>query len=67
MRGWIGDERGRMAVCLALSLLVVLGAGTIEIGRVINQANAVLKGLRVAALYAARNEFPLSPAVLTRV
>ncbi len=67
MRGLIRDECGGMVVCLALALVVVLGIGTTEIGRVISQASAVKKGVRAAALYAAGNEFPLSAAVLARV
>ena len=55
------------AAWLVLPLLVVLGFGIIEIGRVIDQAGAVKKGLRAAALYAAGNEYPLSAAVLARV
>lgn len=67
MRGFIRNERGGMVVCLALALLVVLGIGATEIGRVISQASAVKTGVRAAALYAASNEFPLSAAVLARV
>ncbi len=58
---------GGIAAWFVLPVLVVLGFGMIEIGRVIHQAGAVNKGLRAAALYAAENEYPLSAAVLARV
>ncbi len=67
MRAFIRNECGGVAAGLALSLMVVLGIGTTEIGRVISQASAVEKGLRAAARYVAQNEFPLSAAVLARV
>ncbi len=67
MREFIRNRCGGGAAWLVLPLLVVLGLGMIEIGRVINQAGAVKTGLRAAALYAAGNEFPLSAAVLARV
>lgn len=63
------DSRGIAPVefALALPLLVLVAMGMVEMGRVVNQATAVQKGLRAGALYAARNEFPLSAAVLTEV
>ncbi len=67
MRDFIRNGCGGCAAWLVLPLLVVLGLGMIEIGRVISQAGAVKTGLRAAALYAAGNEFPLSAAVLARV
>ncbi len=67
MWGFIRNEGGGITTYLALSLLVVVGIGTTEIGRVIHQASAVEKGVRAAARYAARSEFPLSAAVLARV
>jgi hypothetical protein len=57
---------GRSEGWLALPLLVMLAFGMIEIGRAINQAGAVMKGMRTAGLYAAEDEFPLSAAVLAR-
>lgn len=67
MRDFIRNRCGGFAAWLVLPLLVMLGFGMIEIGRVINQAGAVKTGLRAAALYAAGNEYPLSAAVLARV
>ncbi len=67
MGDFIRFRCGGNAAWLVLPLLVVLGFGIIEIGRVIDQAGAVKKGLRAAALYAAGNEYPLSAAVLARV
>ncbi len=67
MRGFIGNEWGGITMGLALALLAVVGIGTTEIGRVISHANAVEKGLRAAARYAAGSEHPLSAAVLARV
>ena len=67
MREFIRNRCGGFAAWLVLPLLVVLGLGMIEIGRVINQAGAVKTGLRAAALYAAGNEFPLTATVLARV
>ena len=67
MRDFIRNRCGGSAAWLVLPLLVVLGLGIIEIGRVISQAGAVKTGLRAAALYAAGNEYPLSAAVLARV
>ncbi len=63
------DSRGvaPVAFVLALPLLVLVAVGMIDAGRVINQATVVQKGLRAGALYAARNDFPLSAAVLTQV
>ncbi len=64
MRGIIRNKWGRLAAFLALPML---GIGMTEIGRVIYQATAVQNALRAGALYAARNEFPLSAAALAQV
>ncbi len=67
MRHMVRNECGGLTAFLVLSALVVLGIGMTEIGRVISQASAVHNGLRAGARYAARNEFPLSAAVLAEV
>ncbi len=64
MRGIIRNKWGRLAALLALPLL---GIGMTEIGRAIYQAITVQNSLRAGALYAARNEFPLSAAALAQV
>ncbi len=46
-------------------LLLVVLSGMSEIGRAYFQANAVEKGLRAGALFAARNAAPLSPSART--
>ncbi len=64
MCGIIRTKWGRLAALLALPLL---GIGMTEIGRAIYQATTVQNSLRAGALYAARNEFPLSAAALAQV
>ncbi len=64
MRGIIRNKWGRLAALLTLPLL---GIGMTEIGRAIYQATTVQNSLRAGALYAARNEFPLSAAALAQV
>ena len=61
------DENGIAAVefALVLPVLLLLGIGMTEMGRVVNQATTVQKALREGALYAARNQFPLTAAVKT--
>ena len=61
------DERGIAAVEFAfvLPVMVLLAVGLTELGRVVNQATTVQKSLRAGAIYAARNEFPLTAAVKT--
>ncbi len=63
------DARGNAVVELALvlPLLLLLLAGMTEIGRAYYQANAVEKGLRAGALFAGRNDFPLTAQVRTMV
>ncbi len=48
-------------------ILLTMLYGTIEVGRVFFQANAVERGLRGAALFAARSPWPLSTADQTTV
>ncbi len=61
------DESGISAVefALVLPVMVLLGVGLTEMGRVVNQATTVQKSLRAGAIYAARNQFPLTAAVKT--
>ncbi len=61
------DERGISAVEFAfvLPIMVLLGVGLTELGRVVKQATTVQKSLRAGAIYAARNQFPLTAAVKT--
>ena len=56
------DERGGPAVefVLIAPILVVLFGGGLELGRAFAQAQAVERGLRSAALFAARTAWPLS-------
>lgn len=63
------DGRGNAVVefALVLPLLLLLFAGISEIGRAYYQANAVEKGLRAGALFAGRNDFPLTAQVRTMV
>ena len=63
------DGRGNAVVefALVLPLLLLLLAGITEIGRAYYQANAVEKGLRAGALFAGRNDFPLTAQVRTMV
>jgi Flp pilus assembly pilin Flp len=66
MFGWFDklarDGRGATAVEFAalLPLLVLILLALTELGRGFLQANAVEKGLRAGALFAARAEYPLS-------
>ena len=61
------DRRGASAVEFALLLPVFLlvTAGMIDLGRALYQTNTVEKGLRAGALYAARNDYPLTAAQTT--
>ena len=63
------DGRGNAVVefALVLPLLLLLLTGITEIGRAYYQANAVEKGLRAGALFAGRNDFPLTAQVRTMV
>ena len=65
----VRDRRGVAAVEFALvaPVLIVIAAGLTDMGRAVVQSAALEKGLRVGALYAARNEFPLSAAVQTEI
>ena len=73
MFGWFNkfrrDQRGGPAVefVLIAPVLVLLMGGTIELGRAFAQAQAVERGLRSAALFAARTTWPLSAADSTTV
>lgn len=60
---------GSMSLELALSLpiLLLVMTGVLEVGRVFYQAHMVERGLRSAALYAARHDWPLLPAAQTIV
>ena len=46
-----------------LPMFMLLAVGFIEVGRAYFQANAVEKGVRAGALYAARHTFPLTTAI----
>lgn len=63
------DCRGVAAVELALfaPILLTIAAGTIELGRGFHQATMAQRGLRAAAIFAARSEWPLSAADQTTV
>lgn len=56
------DEGGSIVVEFAIMLpvLMLLSSGLIEVGRAYIQASAVQKGVRAAALFAARAATPLS-------
>lgn len=58
------DTRGNAVLEFAfvLPVLLLLFAGIVEVGRAYYQANAVEKGLRAGAFYAARHPVPLAPA-----
>jgi Flp pilus assembly protein TadG len=58
---------GASAVEFALMLPVFLlvTAGMIDLGRALYQTNTIEKGLRAGAMYAARNEYPLTTAQQT--
>ncbi len=60
------DASGNTVIEFALMapVLLLLFSGLLEIGRAHYQAVAVEKGLRAAAVYAARSPFPLSAADL---
>ena len=63
------DRRGVAAVefGLLLPMLMVLLVGIAEIGRYLGQAEAVEKGLRAGAMYAARQTLPLSGTAKTEI
>lgn len=73
MSAWLNrfrrDQKGVAVVefGLFLPLLMLLLVGMAETGRVLYHTNAVEKGLRSGALYAARSEFPLSGDAKTAV
>ncbi|MBL4719517.1 MAG: pilus assembly protein [Alphaproteobacteria bacterium] len=52
---------------LLFPVAIIAGFGILEIARMIVQTNAVTKGLRAGALYAAHAEFPLSATSLQNV
>jgi Flp pilus assembly protein TadG len=52
---------------LLFPVVIIAGFGILEIARMIVQTNAVTKGLRAGALYAAHANFPLSAASLQNV
>ena len=56
------DRDGVSAVEFALMLPVFLlvTAGMIDLGRALYQTNTIEKGLRAGAMYAARNNYPLT-------
>ena len=60
------DTRANAVVEFAFVLPIFLSitVGTVEFGRAIFQANAVDKGVRAGALYAARSPQPLSAATI---
>jgi Flp pilus assembly protein TadG len=60
-------SEGASAVEFALMLPVFLliTAGMIDLGRALYQTNAVERGLRAGAMYAARNVYPLTAAQKT--
>jgi Flp pilus assembly protein TadG len=64
-----GDRRGVAAVefALLLPMLLVLLVGIAEVGRYLGQAEAVEKGLRAGAMFAARQTLPLSTATKTTI
>ena len=59
-----GGEGGTALVEFAvmMPLLLLLAVGTIEVGRAYFQANAVEKGVRAGAVFAARGQLPLTAA-----
>ena len=73
MFGWWNrlrrDRRGVAAVefGLLLPILMVLLVGIAELGRYLGQAEAVEKGLRAGAMYAARQSLPLSGTAKTEI
>lgn len=64
---FLRDRAGSMSIEFAFSLpiLLMIMTGVLEVGRVFYQAHMVERGLRSAALYASRNEWPLKPSVQT--
>jgi len=63
------DDKGDVVVefAAALPLLLMLCFGMMEIGRAFMQANTVEKGMRTAAIYAARAEDPAAQSTLNAV
>lgn len=63
------SRAGSLSIEFALSLpiIVMIMTGLIEVGRVFYQAHMIERGIRGAALYAARNEWPLTNAAETIV
>ena len=62
------ETRGASAVEFALMLPVFLliTAGMIDLGRALYQTNTIEKGLRAGAMFAARNDYPLTAAKKTQ-
>lgn len=67
MKNIWADRTGSAAVEFAflLPLLMLLIVGLTDYGRALIEANAVNKGVRAAAIYAARSAWPLSAASAT--
>jgi Flp pilus assembly protein TadG len=63
------DRAGSISIEFALSLplLLLVMTGILEVGRVFYQAHMVERGLRSAALYASRNDWPLKASAQTTV
>lgn len=63
------NEKGDVVVefAAALPLLLLLSMGMTEIGRALMQANTVEKGMRAAAIYAARSTNPTSGQALINI
>lgn len=55
-----GSGMAALEFALFLPFFLFLTAGVIDMGRALDQAVAIEKGLRAGALFAARNELPLT-------
>jgi Flp pilus assembly protein TadG len=73
MSGWLikrlRDRRGVAAVefGLMLPLLMLVLAGVVELGNYLASAQAVEKGLRAGAMFAARSDLPLTATAQTNI